>query len=114
MDLITMLLKKNVGGFREDALESILRGDDEAVCVRTINHGMIVLSNNSIVKCVSNYYKLPGQTKMGKHNNAALQCHTVHTTFGIEGINVYQCAQCHLQCMSKKRQGELQRHYILK
>lgn len=114
MDLITMLLKKNIGNMRDDVLEDVLRGQDAACNVRSVSHGLIVLNNNTIIKCVSNYYKLPDQPKLGKHSNAALHCNAVHTSFGINGINVFQCVQCHLQCMGKKQQRELQRHYSLK
>lgn len=116
MDLITLMLSKRIGGIPESEFEKVLMGTHESLGVKKSGQAMIMLTNNNIVKCVSNYYKeLNSSTdKKIKHSNPGLQCHYTHETLGIVGIDVYQCAQCHLRCLHKLKQKEVRRNNSLK
>ena len=115
MDLVTLYLSKQIGGLDENTLEQALLDTHASLRVKKSGQGMVMLSNNTILKCVNSYYKSPtAPDKKVKHSNAALQCHYAHETLGIVGVDVYQCSQCHLRCIAKRRRGELRRSASVK
>ena len=112
MNLVTMLNSRNIAGIQEDTLKSILRGQHPAISVKMAQNGMVMLSDNTIIKCVHEYYQNPESTMdMKKYKNSPAKCHYVQENLGIEGVNNNRCAQCHLACMEMRDNKELRRIY---
>lgn len=112
MNLVTILNNRSIAGIQEGELKSILEGTHPSISVRMASNGMVMLSNNTVIKCVENYYRNPNShVDMKKHNNMTAKCYYVIEDLGLDGVSVNHCAQCHLRCLNKKGNKELQRIY---
>lgn len=115
MDLITLMLSKKIAGLEESDFEKVLIGDHESIGVKKYGQGILMLTNNTIVKCVGNYYKsIDDEGKKAKKSSAGLQCYNTQELLGVIGVDVYRCDLCHLRCMQKLRRKELRRNNSLK
>lgn len=115
MDLITLMLNKRIAGLEESVFEQVLMGTHESLGVKKSGQGILMLTNNAIVKCVSYYYKnTDNQDKKAKKSSDGLQCYNTQEALGVTGIDIYQCSICHLRCMQKRKRKELHRNNSLK
>jgi aldehyde:ferredoxin oxidoreductase len=115
MDLVTLALSKRIGNIEDNVLEQVLMDTHASLRLKKSGQGMLMLNNNAIIKCAGIYYRNPNAPdKKVKHNNTALQCHYVQETLEIVGIDVYQCSQCHLRCIQKRKRKELRRIAVVK
>lgn len=111
MNLVAMINGRNIAGYQESALKEILRGN-HPVSVRMAQNGMVMLSDNTIVKCVHEYYQNPDSTMdMKKYKNSPAKCHYVQENLGINGVPLNRCGACHLMCMQMREDKELRRIY---
>lgn len=107
MELIAAYLKTGIEEIPYKRLHDILYGSD-AVKVKTVAGGMMVLSNNKVIKCASIYYKPPGEVEAPK-KNFANNCFFAQKYLNIRGINNYECVRCHSACLKKYEDKELKR-----
>lgn len=107
-----MLNNRNIEGIQEETLKTILEGNHPGIEVRMATNGMVMLSDNTIIKCVSEYYRNPNSTvDMKKYKNSPAKCHYVMEDLEIDGVRMNRCASCHLRCLEKRKNKELRRIY---
>lgn len=112
MNLVEILNGRNIAGVQESTLKTILEGTHPSIDVRMASNGMVMLSDNTIIKCVQEYYQNPNSfTDIKKHRNSTASCHYVQDHLDIKGVDINQCRLCHLRCMEMKANGELRRIY---
>ncbi|MED1125196.1 hypothetical protein [Bacillus atrophaeus] len=112
MNLVTILNSRNIAGIQDDTLKSILEGSHPDISVKIGANGMVMLSDNTIIKCTGEYYTNPNSNvDLKKHKNSVAKCHYVIEGLGVDGVDVNQCTRCHLRCMEKRKGGALKRIY---
>jgi hypothetical protein len=107
MELITEYLRSGIEEIPYKLLLDILDNKD-TVKVKTVASGMMVLSNNKVIKCASNYYKPAGETVALK-KNFANNCFFAQKYLNMHGISNYECVRCHRMCLEKLEAKELKR-----
>lgn len=108
MNLVTLFNQRQIVGISEGTLRLILEDRFPEIHVKKSGNGLIMLSNNKIIKCVQEYYTVPGKKKI-QHSGIS-KCYKVQQEIGVlEEVSLNDCTRCHLACMRKKRQGELVR-----
>lgn len=105
MNLVTRMLGIGIEGMSTTQLKSILNGADP-IKVQMSNGGMMMLTNQRIVKCVINYYGRRNMPAMKKMSN---QCFATQQALNITGVNNYSCASCHMKCMDMHDNKEIYR-----
>lgn len=103
MNLTDRYFRLGIEGIPATQLQRILMGTD-SVKVKLKSNGIIMLNNNRVIKCVSEYYGRSNQPKMKKMSN---QCFAAQQSLGLEGISSYDCARCHIRCIDMQEQGHL-------
>ena len=98
-----------VGSMLPDDLLKVLR-DESSVSVKSVKNGLILLSNGQVLKCVREYYKVPGTTtKAKKLINPILSCRLTRRDLGIQGsVGDLQCRNCHVSCISLEESHNLE------
>lgn len=104
MDLLRGPMIENISF--EELSQVLLTPLSGNVSVRTKRNGLIVLTDNRIVKCVSEYYQPVGEKPIKA--SGANPCHKIHKGFAINNVPANSCELCHLQCMAKQKEGLLQ------
>lgn len=114
MDLVTMYLSTGIEGIPYDRLARILEGSDDKIEVKSVSAGIIILSNNKVIKCAENYFTKPGDPGLNKKKlkSANNMCFYTQVSLGLTGkVNNYRCVECLQQCLLMKNSGELVRKY---
>lgn len=118
MNLVSLLNNRNIEGIQETILKEILEGTHPSVGIKYSGNGLVVLTNNKVIKCVKNYYVNPNEHgKFGGSSELnASQCFNIQKYMGLvqpdeplATILVNRCGVCHLACLRKKEEGKLKR-----
>lgn len=105
-DIIDIYL---IAGVSFGRLRKILCGLDASVSVRSIANGTILLSNNRVLSCVSEIWKLKGEKKIKKKANAYISCAYVQSALSLREVKEMDCKNCHLECIKRWKDGQLER-----
>lgn len=111
MNLINLYLSSGIENIPIEVLERIL--NDQYSCkVMTALKGMLLLSNQTLIKCVDKYYEKSNidlsTTKKIKSTN---ECFHKHKMLGIENVKPYDCKECHKQCINLFKQKSINKKY---
>lgn len=106
MNLIDLMREADIEGITLSELKDVLTHNHSSIKIRNAANGTIVLSNRAIIKCVKNYYTNPN--KEARKPVGVNICHTVHQNLDIHGVSANNCSSCHLNCLAKKDNGQLQ------
>ena len=110
MNLVDLYNGGFIVGLREKELEDILLNRHSMLAIKTESNGMLLLTNNKVVKCIRYYYKTK-EAPLKKTNSAAIQCYNIQQHFDIKDIGVFSCISCHLRCIQKRRRKYIKRIY---
>jgi hypothetical protein len=99
-----------IEGFNPETLTSILSNDnnEELPTVDSIVFDSILLSNGKKIKCIKNYYDVPGgiEIKKNKTNN----CIVAQRNYDVNA-QPFSCTLCHLQLLNKLKNKEVKIKY---
>jgi cbb3-type cytochrome oxidase cytochrome c subunit len=84
----------------------VLTNKNTSVRVKNSGNGILVFSDNTVIKCVKNYFANPN-IPYTKTN--CKSCYDTMQTLGRAGIAVNQCHMCHLSCARAFESKELYR-----
>lgn len=107
MNLVRKLVDMDtfIEGIPKEELKTILCQNHPSIRISTMRHGNIILSNNKIVKCISNYYALANGSQFKKAKTTNM-CYDYQKQGDIQ-CPPYACMACHLQCLEKLKEGNL-------
>lgn len=106
MNLITVYNKSGVEGYPINTLQSILQGNDSVKVSKTMS-GIIMLDNNTFIKCVDCYYFNPSATSQEKQRKMSNMCYAYQKKLGIFNVYNYNCVECHKKCIELLREKKL-------
>lgn len=73
---------------------------DTEIHIKNSGPGVIILSNNKIVKCVIDYYKYRDESKNNKKSSTlSNQCYEVKRHFDLPVTGTKDCVSCHKMCL---------------
>ena len=99
-----------IGGLKEKEFREVLLGEHSSIRVRNSNRGLVILSNDAIIKCVSHYYATRSVKETKKRTKGSThECYYVMKDFDIQGIELNNCLNCHIHCIDKRNKKELRR-----
>jgi hypothetical protein len=107
MNLVYLYYERGIEGYPTGQLLNILNGQD-IVKVKMSTNGMVLLDNNKMIKCVSNYYMTPSGA-FAKKSKMSNDCYYTQKDLGITGVGNYKCLQCHTNCINMFNDGFLNR-----
>jgi len=105
MNIVIRYLGIGIEGIPLNQFKNILE-DKSGISVKTIGKGMLILSDNKLIKCVNNYYATR-EMKPTSKIKASNQCYYTQKDLDIKGIANYSCKDCHLRCINKQENKEL-------
>lgn len=108
MNIFEYVKTLSIAGINSRTLENILRNRDMSTRIRTSGNGIVIFSDNSILKCVLNYYERVEKSNKKKTSNF---CYDTISGLKIKGVDINRCVDCHLECMEMLRDGKLKRKY---
>lgn len=109
IELSELYRKMLVGSMYPRKLIKILSNTD-SIYVKTWIGGQILLSNGSVLECVSNYYELPKNMKKLNNRILPFRCQKVRKALEIENeISPLCCIRCHLLCADMELNGQITR-----
>lgn len=111
MNLVTILNNRSIAGIQESELKIILEGNHPSIKLRMAANGMVMFTNNTIVKCVEEYYYNPNDPIDAKKLNQTAKCYHIIENLGLGGVDINRCGDCHLECLNKKNEGHIRRIY---
>jgi len=108
MNLVSRLVLNDtfIENIHKEIVKEVLQQRHPTIKITTMRHGTIILNNNKIIKCVHRYYA----DKNGKPIKAIKSIHACaeyQKALDIDCPN-YSCLACHLQCLEKLNNNELQ------
>ena len=116
MRLIDAYKSGFVGKMYPDRLLKILRNEHPTVYVKNIVNGIMIFSDDAVLKCVGDYYESPTKGKGVNKNqkNFFLRCRQIRKEYGLDNVNDVDCRACHILCILKEKTRELKRKKIKK
>ena len=115
MQLLELYKRGFVGQMFPSRLRKILRGEHPTVYVRSTVNGVIIFSDGKVLKCVDNYYTLPGSRLTKSNTSQYLKCNKIRKAFGLSDyVAANDCVRCHLACYQAENDGEIKRKPLRK
>lgn len=116
MQLIDAYKSGFVGKMYPDRLLKILRGEHPTVHVKNIVNGVMIFSDDAVLKCVGDYYENPekGKTVNKNQKNLYLRCRSIRKSYGLDDIGDVDCRACHISCILREKTRELKRKRVKK
>lgn len=112
MNLIDYINRRNIAGLQREELRTVLIGMHPSLQVKFASNGVIMLTDNTVIKCVSEYYQNPNSNEdLKKYNNSTSKCYYVQRELNIENVPMNMCEMCHLRCLNMYEDKKLKRKY---
>ncbi len=108
MELVHRYFNKGIEGIPYNSLKEIMVNRSHfGTHIDSINHGVIILSDNTIIKCVKNYYSEPNLGVCKKDT-----CFGVLSHFGFKNsIEINNCPSCHARMLYDLSNKNVKRIY---
>lgn len=116
MQLIDAYKSGFVGKMYPDRLLKILRGEHPTVYVKNIVNGVMIFSDDAVLKCVGDYYERPSKNsgKNKSQKNLYLRCRQIRKEYELNDVSDVDCRACHVSCILKEKSRELKRRKFKK
>lgn len=108
MQILEAFQTSFVGKMYPSKLKRILR-DLDSVYVKKAANGVLVLSDNTVIKCVNQYYMINVRSSS---NSPLVTCRNIKHAIGLDGIDICGCRACHLACLEREERNELTRKKV--
>lgn len=109
VELIEAYQKRFAGQMFPETLLEILKDKNPLVKVKNVRSGVIIFTNNKVLKCAGEYYESLSNITPTRTSNLYLNCCHVRRTLGTEEVGYGNCKQCHAKCIMLERSQEIKR-----